>query len=799
MPMPSLWHIPSQPQVQIPQQLFGYGQQLPAYSGSSSAGIQTPSYGLLPLSPLPLSHGRLAFDDSYPPSNVMHDPFKLEAPVFIHPPDMNDQVPQMHNDIANIEPTPIVLPYFALAPLHYPPCLGAFIPEFTQPVLSKDGDVLLPPGVEDESLQDLVAGTANPEGDLTFRFYWGPNDQRGRKGKHGVKRVAQSHLLFDDKNNGHQRIIRSAKKEVTKHALNNTALSEGGDRVVLADTKLEGAAKKILGTALIILQATLLIPHSVKDAGPFHTSTVPGCLLLLLAGSIAPFMTYAVWQSFNTKFVAFPFTQNLLQSAKDVLLHGVGSTAIELVALSISVLIMSNIAGEDLTINNLITQTGTTSELTINDLITQNHVLSRTYSQQLIGQDESTSNDSAVSSTDDQRLMVLATTALADDETNVSRAPVLDPNLENMDLCPSRTKKELNTNISEGRIIDNEPDHTTEEEPVQGNTANTNKSVDVFYVHPMPAEEPPAYYNSSAAFPRVFSLTHHPIPMLSDVRGSRATKTDNNVPMLNIPDPTEVPTSGTIPYRGLSHADGKTSITFEGLTQSKAEAYLQTDTSQYNDYHSVYMPNIVHAIESYCFCQDELITNDWNIHLFRDGSYPGHPVISGGTKLSTGSPRSGCTWQEHVHEITDHHAHTRHLIHLIETVLSTRMLAEASNCAETIRYDSELHIKGGLTNQIYSGRYNDINLFFSESEAKCLNSYAAIAKAHREPELASKILDTLLMPFPDKDTINTLTESRLLNIGTVCEILHFAFDRDLVLRIAVTHQTCLVARTWLFM
>jgi hypothetical protein len=56
------------------------------------------------------------------------------------------------------------------------------------------------------------------------------------------------HLQFDDKNSKHRRIVRSAKKEITKHALNKAALTEEADRVALAEKKLEAAAKKVLGT-----------------------------------------------------------------------------------------------------------------------------------------------------------------------------------------------------------------------------------------------------------------------------------------------------------------------------------------------------------------------------------------------------------------------------------------------------------------------------------------------------------------------------------------------------------------------
>jgi ATP-binding cassette subfamily B (MDR/TAP) protein 1 len=68
----------------------------------------------------------------------------------------------------------------------------------------------------------------------------------------------------------------------------------------------------------------------------------PAILSSVATGAIAPLMTYAVGQSFNA-FAAFPLTRNPPQSAKDALLHGVGVAAIELVALSISALVMSSI------------------------------------------------------------------------------------------------------------------------------------------------------------------------------------------------------------------------------------------------------------------------------------------------------------------------------------------------------------------------------------------------------------------------------------------------------------------------
>lgn len=67
------------------------------------------------------------------------------------------------------------------------------------------------------------------------------------------------------------------------------------------------------------------------------------------------------------------------------------------------------------------------------------------------------------------------------------------------------------------------------------------------------------------------------------------------------------------------------------------------------------------------------------------------------------------------------------------------MPTEASSHVGTIECDQTLHIQRGLTNKVYTGHYDNVNPFFSESEAKQMNSYAAIAKAHREGELASKI------------------------------------------------------------
>ncbi|PCH37435.1 nucleoside triphosphate hydrolase protein [Wolfiporia cocos MD-104 SS10] len=62
----------------------------------------------------------------------------------------------------------------------------------------------------------------------------------------------------------------------------------------------------------------------------------------MLAGGVAPFMTYVVGQSFDA-FANFPTTPNPPESAKSALLHGVGLAAIELVALAFGALVLSSV------------------------------------------------------------------------------------------------------------------------------------------------------------------------------------------------------------------------------------------------------------------------------------------------------------------------------------------------------------------------------------------------------------------------------------------------------------------------
>ncbi|KAG2336222.1 hypothetical protein BDR05DRAFT_1006060 [Suillus weaverae] len=133
-----------------------------------------------------------------------------------------DPTPTAHSHIVSVQPC-------------YPSSnMSSFLPEFKHPMLSIDGDVLLPLDAEDEgsrepgmdailpsdvrneSLGEPVASTQKPEDELMFHHYRGPSDQQGRK------------------------------REIMKYALNVTAWTEEGERVRLAENKLEEAAKKIM-------------------------------------------------------------------------------------------------------------------------------------------------------------------------------------------------------------------------------------------------------------------------------------------------------------------------------------------------------------------------------------------------------------------------------------------------------------------------------------------------------------------------------------------------------------------------
>ncbi|KAG2737484.1 hypothetical protein P692DRAFT_20697834, partial [Suillus brevipes Sb2] len=195
------------------------------------------------------------------------------------------------------------------------------------------------------------------------------------------------------------------------------------------------------------------------------------------------------------------------------------------------------------------------------------------------------------------------------------------------------------------------------------------------------------------------------------------------------------------------------------------------------DFHSLYFPHVTNAISSFNFCQDQLIANDWDVELYHDDSYAGHPVIITEPKLPTGGPRSGRDWSDRLEELFDHRAHSRHLLTLARTVLSPRMFEEASHKVSTLKCDKADHIKGNTPTSFYSSPYVNVNPFFTPSEAQQLNSFISVARFHDEEAYASALSDTLLMPYPDEDTVFALVMSGFLDNGSRHESLEFARDR----------------------
>jgi ATP-binding cassette subfamily B (MDR/TAP) protein 1 len=62
----------------------------------------------------------------------------------------------------------------------------------------------------------------------------------------------------------------------------------------------------------------------------------------IIAGGIAPFMTYVIGQAFDA-FAKYPLTPNPPKADKDALLSGVGFASLELVALAVGALTLSSI------------------------------------------------------------------------------------------------------------------------------------------------------------------------------------------------------------------------------------------------------------------------------------------------------------------------------------------------------------------------------------------------------------------------------------------------------------------------
>ncbi|KAG1848669.1 hypothetical protein F4604DRAFT_1687631 [Suillus subluteus] len=180
---------------------------------------------------------------------------------------------------------------------------------------------------------------------------------------------------------------------------------------------------------------------------------------------------------------------------------------------------------------------------------------------------------------------------------------------------------------------------------------------------------------------------------------------------------------------------------------------------------------------------DQLISNDWDVNLYRDDTYPGHPVIPGYPKLPTGGPCSVRNWSERVQELYDHRSHTLHLLKLVDTILSPRMLTEATSMSPILSCDKLDHIKGSIPTSFFIGKYIDVNPFFTPSECRRLNAYISVACFHGEHEFASRLSDALLMPFPDEDIVGELTTSHTFDTGTFDNIISAAQDLDHVLKV----------------
>ncbi|KAI0942984.1 hypothetical protein AcV7_002254 [Taiwanofungus camphoratus] len=89
-------------------------------------------------------------------------------------------------------------------------------------------------------------------------------------------------------------------------------------------------------------QPSIRLLFSLVPKRDFYLIVLPAIITSMLAGGVAPFMTYVVGQSFDS-FAKFPTTPNPPHSAKTQLLHGVGLAALELVGLAFGALALSSV------------------------------------------------------------------------------------------------------------------------------------------------------------------------------------------------------------------------------------------------------------------------------------------------------------------------------------------------------------------------------------------------------------------------------------------------------------------------
>ena len=80
----------------------------------------------------------------------------------------------------------------------------------------------------------------------------------------------------------------------------------------------------------------------MRVAAALLREILPTISTSVFVGGVVPFMTYVIGRSFDS-FAAFLTTPNPSAEAKHRLLHGVGMAALELVALAVGALALSNI------------------------------------------------------------------------------------------------------------------------------------------------------------------------------------------------------------------------------------------------------------------------------------------------------------------------------------------------------------------------------------------------------------------------------------------------------------------------
>ncbi|KAM5532993.1 hypothetical protein V8D89_013335 [Ganoderma adspersum] len=89
-------------------------------------------------------------------------------------------------------------------------------------------------------------------------------------------------------------------------------------------------------------QASIPLLFSLLTRRDFFTLILPALFTSVVAGGVAPFMTYVIGRSFDS-FAAFPTGPNPSDDAKRKLLNGVGLAALELVGLAIGALALSSV------------------------------------------------------------------------------------------------------------------------------------------------------------------------------------------------------------------------------------------------------------------------------------------------------------------------------------------------------------------------------------------------------------------------------------------------------------------------